>query len=74
MTVKLLTKHHLAVLSFKEAAQAHLSIKLSKWQIVKKSHVVSHTQNDKIIRLFKRKTVLIRNFKNTQAILNKRTH
>ena len=34
MTVKLLTQHHLGFLSLKEAAQAHLSLHLSKCHIV----------------------------------------
>ena len=34
MIVKLLTEHHLEFLSLKEAAQAHLSLHLSKCQIV----------------------------------------
>ena len=34
MIVKLLTEHHLECLSLKEAAEAHLSLHLSKCQIV----------------------------------------
>ena len=34
MSVKLLTEHHLKFLSLKEAAQAHLSLHLSKCHIV----------------------------------------
>ena len=34
MIVKLLTEHHLAFLNFKEAAEAHLSLHMSKCHIV----------------------------------------
>ena len=34
MSVKLLTEHHMEFLCLKEAAQAHLSLHLSKCQIV----------------------------------------
>ena len=34
MSVKLLTEYHLEFLSLKEAAQAHLSLHLSKYDIV----------------------------------------
>ena len=34
MSVKLLTEHHMEFISLKEAAQARLSLHLSKWHIV----------------------------------------
>ena len=34
MTVKLLTKHHLEFISLNEAAQAHMSLHMSKCHIV----------------------------------------
>ena len=41
MSVKLLTERHLEFLSLKEAAQARLSLHLSKYHICWKSHVAT---------------------------------